>query len=119
MRQPKHTITFASVCWGGNVNKTEKSKLDKIIKKASGVVGKQQDSFKNMYEKRVYKKANQILSDESHPLRKNFKVMPSGRIEAPEQSTTRCGNSFVPSAVRVVNNGSRPTLSKNVRRRAV
>ena len=45
-------IMFGSVCWGGNVSKLDRVRLEKIVKKKAGhVVGKPLDSFKT-YMKR-------------------------------------------------------------------
>ena len=49
-------ITFGSVYWGGNISKLDRGTLEKIVKKASHVVGKPLDSFKILHEKRLYRK---------------------------------------------------------------
>ena len=40
------SIMFGSVCWGGNISKLARGRLEKIVKKAGHVVGKSLDSFK-------------------------------------------------------------------------
>ena len=48
-------IMFGSVCWGGNISKLDKGRLEKIVKKAGNVVGKPLDSFRTLHEKAVQK----------------------------------------------------------------
>ena len=52
---------FGSVCWGGNISKLDRGRLEKIVKKkkADHVVGKPLDSFKTLHEKRLYRKLMQ------------------------------------------------------------
>ena len=61
---------FGSVCWGGNISKLDRGRLEKIVKKrrAGSVVGKPLDSFKTLHEKRQYRKLMQILNDPTHPI---------------------------------------------------
>ena len=72
-------IVFDSVCWGGNISKFDRGKLEKIVKKAGDVVGKPLDSFKTLHEKRLYKKLMQRLNDPAHPLRHYFDISHSKR----------------------------------------
>ena len=39
-------IVYGSVCWGGNVSKFDKGRLETIVKKAGHVVGMPLDNFK-------------------------------------------------------------------------
>ena len=48
-------IMFGSVCWGGNISKLDRGRLDKIVKKAGQVVGKPPDSFKTTRKETVQK----------------------------------------------------------------
>ena len=48
-------IMFGSVCWGGNISKLARGRLEKIVKKAGHVVGKPLDSFKILHKKRLQK----------------------------------------------------------------
>ena len=45
---------FGSVCWGGNISKLDRGRLEKIVKKArkkaGHVVGIPRDSFKTLHE---------------------------------------------------------------------
>ena len=62
-------ITFGFVCWGGNVSKLDRGRLEKIVKKTGHVVGKPLDGFKTLHEKRLYRKIMQILNDPTHSVR--------------------------------------------------
>ena len=59
-------LTFGLLAWGGNVCKRDKEVLDKIIRKASGVVGRTQDNLDTLYDRRVTNKLNDILHDITH-----------------------------------------------------
>ena len=74
-------IMFGSVCWGGNISKLGRGRLEKIVKKAGHVVGKPLDSFKTLHEKRPYRKLMQILNDPTHPMRHYFDSRRSNRKE--------------------------------------
>ena len=60
-------IMFGSVCWGGNISKLDRRRLEKIVKKGH-VVGKPLDSFKTLHEKRLYRKLMQILNNPTLPM---------------------------------------------------
>ena len=64
-------IMFGSVCWGGNISKLDRGRLEQIVKKrkVGHVVGRPLDSFKTLHEKRLYKKLMQILNDPTHSMR--------------------------------------------------
>ena len=48
---------FGSVCWGGNISKVDRGRLEKIVKKKKKghVVRKPLDNFKTLHEKRLQK----------------------------------------------------------------
>ena len=82
---------FGSVCWGGNISKLDRGRLEKIVKKRAGhVVGKPLDNFKTLHEKRLYRKLMQILNDPTHPMRHYFDSRcsnRSGRFLLPRTNT--------------------------------
>ena len=64
------------------------------------------DSFKTLYEKRLFKKLMQILNDSAHPMRRYFdsrRSNRSGRFSLPKTNTNRYKASFLPSAPSVFN----------------
>ena len=72
-------IMYGSVCYGGDISKFDRGRLEKIVKKAGHVVGMPLDSFKTLYEKRQLKKLTQILNDPTHPMRHYFDSRRSNR----------------------------------------
>ena len=99
-------IMFGSVCWGGNITKLDRGRLEKIVKKAGHVVGKPLDSFKTLHKKRLYRKLMQILNDPTYPMRHYFDSRRSnrrGRFSPPRTNTNRYKASFLPSAQSVFN----------------
>ena len=99
-------IMFGSVCWGGNISKLDRGRLEKIVKKkkAGYVVEKPLDSFKSLLEKRLYRKLTQILNDPTHPMRHYFdsrRSNRSGRFLLPR--TNRYKASFLPLVLSVFN----------------
>ena len=96
---------FGSVCWGGNISKLDRGRLEKIVKKKAGhVVGKPLESFKTLHEKRLYRKLMQILNDPTHPMKHYFdsrRSNRSGRFLLPR--TNRYKASFLPLELSVFN----------------
>ena len=45
-------IMFGSVCWGGNVSKLDRGRLEKIVKKSRSCCGKATGQFLRLYMKR-------------------------------------------------------------------
>ena len=99
-------MSFGLTCWGGNVAKAERDRLDKIIKKAGGVVGRKQDDLQTMYNRLVKKKTTGILADRDHPLHIEFEnrlIERSGRYAQPKGRTSRYTHSFIPTAIHSYN----------------
>ena len=70
------------------------------------MIGQTLDSIDDVYERRVLKKLNSILQDETHPMRHDFdtlKIIRSGRFRVPKINTKRYKNSFLPTAIRKFN----------------
>ena len=49
-------IMFRSVCWGGNISKHDRGRLEKIGNKASRIIGRPLDTFEAFYDKRLIRK---------------------------------------------------------------
>ena len=97
---------YGSVCWGGHISKFDGGRLEKIVKTAGRVVGMPLDSFKALYEKRLFKKLMQMLNDPTHPMRHYFDCRHSnrsGRFLLPKTNTNCYKASFLPSALSVFN----------------
>jgi hypothetical protein len=99
-------LTFGLTCWGRNLCKRDQDRLNKIIRKAGGVIGRAQDTLDTLYNRRITNKLADILDDKTHPLRYEFdsrRIERSGRLRVPKSSTSRYANSFVPQAVTLFN----------------
>ena len=102
----RSVMSFGLVCWGGNLVKDDVNKMDKLIKRASSIVGRKQDDFMRLYDRRVVVKLSDILSDDTHPLRGEFDsrhIERSGRYRLPAIATQRYKNSFIPRAIAAFN----------------
>ena len=90
----------------GNVSAHDVGRIDKVIKKASSIVGKQLDSFTSFHNKRVLSKANIIECDSTHPLYDEFagrRSRVTGRFLLPVIRTERYRRSFIPHSIRQMN----------------
>ena len=99
-------IMFGSVCWGGNISKSDSGRLEKIILKSRLCCVKPLDSFKISLEKRLYRKLMQMLNDPTHPMRHYFDSRNSnrsGKFLLPRTNTNRYKALFLPSALSVFN----------------
>ena len=99
-------LTFGAVCWGGNITKQDKDRIEKIIKKAGNVVGRRQETFDTLYNRRLTQKLTGILCDNRHPLSVEFESRQSARtaiFRAPKVRTARYGNFFIPRAIKQLN----------------
>ena len=99
-------IIFGSVCWGGDISKLDRGRLEKIVKKAGHVVGKPLDSLKTLHEKRLYRKLMQILNDPTHPTIHYFdsrRSNMSGRFLLLRTKTNRYKALLLSSALSVFN----------------
>ncbi len=61
-------ILFAVVCWGSGLEADDANRLNKLIRKASDVVGVELNSLAVVSERRMLSKLGVILDSVSHPL---------------------------------------------------
>ena len=91
-------------------NKTKLNRLDKNIKEAGGVAEKRQESIDTANHRLVTNKRRTILADETHSLRPDFDnrhIHRRDRFRIPRSKTTRHLQSFIPTAIRTHNTGTR------------
>ena len=94
-------LTFCSIAWFGNVNLSNKNRLNSLVKISSKISRCNQTSLYEIYNKQVLRKALTILDCENHPLQLEFEPLPSGRrFRAPARCTKRFQVSFIPSAIK-------------------
>ena len=99
-------IMFGSVCWGGNISKLDRGRLEKIVKKSGHVVGEPLNNFKTLHEKRLYRKLMQNITCPTHPVRHYFNSRHSnrsGRFWLLRTNTNRYKALFLPLALSVFN----------------
>ena len=98
---------YCLVCWGGNVSKREKRRIDSIVRKAQRVIGVCQPSVDSVYLDLVRGKLEMVWSDNSHPLHGQLRsqLIPrgSGRLGLPYAGTNRHPASFIPKAIQMYN----------------
>ena len=96
---------YCLVCWGGNVSKREKRRIDSIVRKAERVIGASQPSVDSVYLDLVGGKLEMVWSDTSHPLygqlRSQLIPRGSGRLGLPYAGTNRHPASFIPKAIKM------------------
>ena len=96
-------ITFCISSWGGNVRCQEKTKFDRLIKKAGKIARSDFPSFDAAYAIHCFRKIERISSDIQHPLAPQIKYSPrSNRILLIHCKTERFRKSFLPSAVKLI-----------------
>ncbi|KAI4883528.1 hypothetical protein NFI96_023533 [Prochilodus magdalenae] len=62
------TILYAVACWGSRLRVADANRLNKLIRKASDVVGVELDSLMAVSERRTLSKLQTIMDNGSHPL---------------------------------------------------
>ncbi len=97
-------LTFCIISWYGNLTVQNKKCLSDIVKVASKIIGTQQLSLSDIYNRQVYRKAQSILASTDHPLLGELVLLPSGRrYRFPRVRSNRFKFSFIPSAINVLN----------------
>ena len=97
-------LTFNMAMWYGNLNTKGRCKLQRIVNLASKIIGKPQKHLSCIYKEVLRKKAVKIVNDPSHPLCSEFKLLPSGRrYQVPKANRNIFKNSFIPNAIRAMN----------------
>uniref|UniRef100_A0A665T724 Reverse transcriptase domain-containing protein n=1 Tax=Echeneis naucrates TaxID=173247 RepID=A0A665T724_ECHNA len=99
-------LFYAVVCWGGSTSTKHSNRLDKLIRRASSVVGTKLDSLVTVAERRSRNKLLAIMDNASHPLQPVIsaqKSLLSDRLLLPRCRTNRFKDSFVPRAIKLYN----------------
>ena len=100
-------IVFGITCYGCNLQKQYVLRINRVIKKASKVIGCELNHFEILLNTCVRKKAEVIVSDPLHPLQLEFERFVRStrcvRYKSKKARTDMYKNSFVPTAVRVLN----------------
>ena len=94
------------VCWSSSVSTAGRKRLDKLIKKASSILGCPLDSVQVVGESRMMDKLSSLLVQESRPLQDTISALGSSfsnRLIHPKCVKERYHRSFLPAAVRLYN----------------
>ncbi|KAI4898966.1 hypothetical protein NFI96_016196 [Prochilodus magdalenae] len=112
-------ILYAVACWGSRLRVADANRLNKLIRKASDVVGVELDSLMAVSERRTLSKLQTIMDNGSHPLyhtvmshRSTF----SARLIQPKCTTERHRRSFLPVAIRLYNSSLRARHHSHVQK---
>ena len=96
-------LTFSITVWYGSTSKQDRDRLERVVKSASRIIGRQLPSIASIYADRSTSRARKIAADQSHPANHLFQLLPSGRrYRALRTRTERFKNSFYPHAVRTL-----------------
>ncbi|KAJ8039095.1 hypothetical protein HOLleu_16712 [Holothuria leucospilota] len=91
---------YCLLAWGGNISKCEK---DRLIKRASRIIGTEQTGVGDTYRALLPQKLHTVWTDVSHPLHNLLAdqlIVRSGRLRLPSFSTkTRYPLSFIEHAI--------------------
>ena len=101
-------IFSAVACWGSGAGEGEKNRLNKLVEKASSVVGGELVSLEEVANGRIRAKLRSIMGNPSHPLYSELtqlKSTHSKRLRQLSGHTSRFRNSFVPAAIKLYNEG--------------
>ena len=97
-------LTFSFICWFGNVSQKDKNKFQCVVNISGKITGFKQSSVTALYEKQVLRKANKIINDSAHILYNEYFLLPSSRrFRSIISKTNRKHDSFIPIAVRLLN----------------
>jgi hypothetical protein len=96
-------LTVSFMCWYGSLGVRSKRMLNDVVNVCSKVVGARQVNIQELYDRRVVKKAEQILNDDSHVLAKYYELLPSGRRYRTMKVKTRAQKTFIPQSIHLLN----------------
>ena len=99
-------ILYAVACWGSRLRVADANRLNKLIRKASDIVGMECDSLTVVSERRMLSKLRTIMDNISHPLHDvlvRHKSTFSERLIPPKCTTERHRKSFLPVAIKLYN----------------
>ena len=61
-------LFFVVACWGGSIKKRDALRLDKLVRKAASVVGKELESMTSVAERRALSRFRSIMENPEYPL---------------------------------------------------
>ncbi|XP_077475191.1 battenin isoform X3 [Stigmatopora argus] len=100
------TVFYAVLCWGCGSTERDRNRLNKLVRRASSVLGCPRDSVEEVGERRMLTRMMSIMDSTSHPLHESVESLQSSfsnRLRHPHCRKERFRRSFLPSAVRLFN----------------
>ena len=97
-------LTFSMLVWFGHTTSQDKAKLERVVRRASKIIGCSLPTLSSLFCTRIIRKANKIIADSSHLAHYLFNLLPSGRrYRSINCSTSRFRDSTYPVAIRHLN----------------
>ncbi|XP_054642346.1 alpha-1,3-mannosyl-glycoprotein 4-beta-N-acetylglucosaminyltransferase A isoform X3 [Dunckerocampus dactyliophorus] len=99
-------IFYAVGCWRGGSTDRDRSRINRLIRRASSVLDGPLDSVEEVGERRMLAKLTSIMDNTSHPLHDTVGSLSSSfsrRLLHPRCKKERFRRSFIPTAVRLYN----------------
>ena len=97
-------LTFSITVWFGTTTQQQRDRLERIVRTASKIIGRELPSLDSIYASRSLDRAHKILDDASHPAHRLFRLLKSGRRYSSLQGhNRRFLDSYFTQAVRALN----------------
>ena len=110
-------LTFSISVWFGSITQKDTLRLNRVVKTASRIIGRDLPSLEILYQQRMLGRATLISQDTSHPAHDLFEPLPSSRrFRSIKTRTNRFSTSFFPLAVQDLSKQKlfSPTRSKHI-----
>ncbi|KAK2182952.1 hypothetical protein NP493_330g01025 [Ridgeia piscesae] len=89
-------LVFSIKVWLGSIIQNETLRLNRVVKPASRIIGRDLPSLEILYQQRLLGRATLISQDSSHPAHDLFEPLPSSRRFRSIETRTRFSTSFSP-----------------------
>ncbi|TWW55977.1 hypothetical protein D4764_09G0010270 [Takifugu flavidus] len=99
-------IFYGIVCWSSSITDRDRKRMDRLVRRASSVLGCPLDSVEVVGNGRMVAKLSSMLNNTSHPLQDTLTALGSSfseRLLHPRCAKERYRRSFLPAAVRLHN----------------
>ena len=97
-------IRYGMTAWFGNLSTQSKSKLQHLVQTAIKVMGRTDKLSQSICEQSVLRQARRVLSDPSHILQMEYKLLPSGRRHGiPQCKLNHFKYSFITNPIKILN----------------
>ncbi|TWW54508.1 putative RNA-directed DNA polymerase from transposon BS [Takifugu flavidus] len=99
-------IFYGIVCWSSSITDRDRKRMDRLVRRASSVLGCPLDSVEVVGNGRMMAKLSSMLNNTSHPLQDTLTALGSSfseRLLHPRCVKERYRRSFLPAAVRLHN----------------